>query len=264
MVSTTWGQDFQKAYTLASGSGISISNVSGDISVIGYDGGAVLVTAFKEGRNKDVVEIVDESTTGKLVLKVRYPQGGNYDASVRFEVQVPRGTAFQYDSLSTASGDIRLAEATGEVRAKTASGDVTVHQVQGNVQVSTASGDIEITQVRGAVQASTASGDVRIDDVEGTATASSASGDLDVGLTRVEGAGEMRFSSASGDVTVRVPPQVNADVEMSTANGSLKTDFPLTIEDREHSGQKAYGKLGTGAIKLKISTASGDASLIRS
>jgi hypothetical protein len=57
---------------------------------------------------------------------------------------------------------------------------------------------------------------------------------------------------------------LDADVEMSTASGSLQTDFPLTVEDRkEGHGRKAAGRLGMGSCQLRLSTASGNVKLIR-
>jgi DUF4097 and DUF4098 domain-containing protein YvlB len=183
---------------------------------------------------------------------------------VRFVIQVPRASSYQFDSLKSASGDIQVTDVTGDIKAKAASGDITIQQVRGNVQVSAASGDIKITQVEGTVTASAASGDVTATGIAGTVSASTASGDVDVELTGVPSSGDMKFSSASGDVRVKAPAQLNAQVEMSTVSGSVKTDFPLTIEDLDHHGKKAYGQVGTGAIKLKISTASGGVQLIRS
>jgi len=246
MLTAAWGQDFQRSYQLAPGDRISVSNVSGDISITGYNGSAVSVTAFREGPDKDAVEIQDQSSPGHVSLTVQYPRSGSYHASVRFVVQVPRASGYQFDSLSTASGDIDVTDVTGDIKTKTASGNITIKQVTGNVQASAASGDVTVTGVAG------------------TASASTASGDVDVELTSVASGAEMKFSSASGDVTVKAPTQLNAQVEMSTASGSIKTDFPLTIEDLDHHGKKAYGQVGSGAIKLKISTASGDVQLIRS
>ena len=91
-----------------------------------------------------------------------------------------------------------------------------------------------------------------------------ASGNVEVELLRQTGAADMKFASASGDVIVRAPANLDADVEMSTASGSLKTDFPIQIEDRNSgSGRKAAGRLGGGSCRLKISTASGDVKLVR-
>ena len=263
MTSAAWSQDFQKAYPLASGGSISISNVSGEIAVSGYNGSILSVMAYREGRDKDVVQIVDESTADHVSLKVKYPQDGHYDASVRFVVQVPNGSRYVYDKLSTASGDIKVTGIAGEIGVNTASGEITISQIEGNVKANTASGDLHIEQVHGAVQANAASGDVTVLGIAGTVSANTASGDVSVELTRIEGGGDMKFSSASGDVTVKAPALLNAQVEMSTASGDIKTDFPLTVEDQEHHGKKAYGQLGAGALKLKISTASGDVRLVK-
>ncbi len=239
------GQDFRKDYNLPPGGVISIANVSGEIEVKGYNGATLTVTGIREGRDKDVVEIDDQSTAGQVSLKVRYPrEGGNYDASVRFIVEVPAGARYVYNSLSTASGDISIENAAGDFNVKSASGDISVTRVEGTVNASAASGDIKVLGASGVVSANTASGDVEVE------------------LDRVADQGEFKFTSASGDVTVKVPAQFNAQVEMSTASGSVKTDFPLKVEDREGPGQKAAGTLGSGALKVKLSSASGDVRLL--
>jgi hypothetical protein len=264
MLATAWGQDFQQTYQLAPGGTISVSNVSGQISITGYNGSVVTVAAFREGPDKDLVQIQDQSSPGHVSLTVQYPSGGSSNASVRFVIQVPRTSSYEFDSLKSASGDIQVTDVTGDIKTKTASGEITIQQVTGNVQASAASGDIKITQVAGTVTASAASGDVTATGISGAASATTASGDVDVELTGVSGSGDMKFSSASGDVRVKAPAQLSAQVEMSTASGSIKTDFPLNIQDLDHHGKKASGQVGTGAIKLKISAASGDVQLIRS
>ena len=265
MVTTAWGQDFQKTYALPAGGSISISNVSGEISVTGYNGAVVSVQAYREGRDKEMVQVEDLSTSNQVSLRAQYPRGaGNYDASVRFVIQVPSGSNYKYDKLSTASGDISVTNVGGEIGVSTASGEITISQVVGSVIAKTASGDVKISQVHGNVQANAASGDVTVLGIAGTVSANTASGDVDVELSRIEGSGELKFSSASGDVTVKAPAQLDAQVQMSTASGSIQSDFPLTIEDLEGHGKKAYGTLGSGATKLNISTASGDVRLVRS
>jgi DUF4097 and DUF4098 domain-containing protein YvlB len=263
MITTAYGQDFQKNYQLNPGGSISISNVSGKISVTGSRNSSLSVVAYREGRDKNVVEIVDQSTPDHVSLKVQYPSGGNYDASVRFVLQVPSGTQYQFNKLSTASGDIEVIDVAGEINVNTASGSITVSQIEGNVNANAASGDVKVAQVHGIVKANAASGDVTVSGVAGLVTANSASGDVNVDLTRIEGNGDLKFSSASGNVTVTAPMDLDAQVSMSTASGSIKSDFPLTIEDLESHGQKAYGRLGGGIVKLSVSTASGDLRLMR-
>src|SRR5919202_6370825 len=93
-------QDFQRSYNLGPGGTISVANVSGDIHIIGYDGGAVTVAGFKEGRDRDQVEVEDLSTAGRVEVRAKYPQNCNCDASIRFEVRVPRSVNFDFDKIS--------------------------------------------------------------------------------------------------------------------------------------------------------------------
>jgi DUF4097 and DUF4098 domain-containing protein YvlB len=239
-------QDFQKNYRLGADGTVSVRNVSGDIILTGHDGDAVVVNAFKEGRDRDRVEIEDLSAGNNVDVRARYPERCSNDcnASIRFEVRVPRSIRLNLDKISTASGDIKV---TG---------------VQGRVRVNTASGDVLVENVTGSVNASTASGEMRVKDVSGSVNAQSASGDVEVEIARLEGNEDMKFSTASGDVNVKMPADLDAEVEVSSLSGKVETDFPLEIQETRYGpGTKAHGRLGNGSRTLRISTVSGNASL---
>lgn len=237
-------QDFRQSFNLAPGGSITIKNVSGDIDISGYDGAAVEVTAYKEGRDRDRVSVENLSTPNRVSLRADYEENCNCDASLRFEVKVPRSVSFNFEKISTASGSLKAEGITGRVEMHTASGDVTLSGVSGEIRASAASGTVKVRNASGSVNAS------------------SASGDVDVELTRVDGDGDMRFSTASGNVHVRLPASVDATVEMSTVSGSLETNFPIAVKKDEYgSGSRARGQLGGGSRRLKISSASGDVSL---
>lgn len=243
---TVKAQDFQRTYRLTTDGQINIQNVSGNITVTGYDGEGVIVRGTKEGRDAERVDVEDKSTDNHIDLRARYERCRNcsIDASINFQVQVPRAARYRIGKLSTASGNI---EVTG---------------VSGEVIVNTASGDLLISGVEGAVKASTASGTVRVKEVAGPVNASSASGDVNVEITRLEGTDNMTFSSASGDVNVKAPSNLDAQVVMSTASGSVKTSFPIDVKRDEHGGgESARGRIGSGARLLRISSASGNVSL---
>ncbi len=238
---------FQQTYKLRAGGSISIKNVSGDIKVTGYEGDAVTVTGTKKGKNPEQVEIKDLSGEARLDVGVEYPDCQNgCNASVDFEIRVPRSTAFSFDKLLTASGNIEITD------------------VQGNVKANTASGDVTIKNVNGSIKANSASGDVRVTEVVGEANANTASGNVEVSITKLDGADNMNFSSGSGDVRVSMPSNLDADVSLSTVSGVVKTDFPIEVKKAEWGpGSRAKGKLGSGVRILKISSASGDVSLLR-
>jgi hypothetical protein len=65
-------------------------------------------------------------------------------------------------------------------------------------------------------------------------------------------------------VNVTAPADLDADVEMSTISGSLKTDFPVeVIEKRYGPGRSARGRLGAGSHNLRITAVSGRVSLVK-
>ena len=222
------GQDLHKTYDLARGSRVSIENVSGDIVIGTYNGNSIAVDAVRVGRDRDLVKIEEVSSGDRLELRVHYPESSNCDAGVNFEVRVPASMGYNFDHLSSVSGDIAVSGVQGQVRAESVSGDVSVK------------------------------------DVSGLVSASSVSGDVEAEIRHLGGAGDMKFSSVSGDVRVKAPNDTDAVVEMSSLSGSLDTNFPIQIEEKQTGpGHSAHGRLGAGSSTLRLSTVSGDVSLNR-
>jgi lia operon protein LiaG len=226
---TASAQDFQKNYRIGAGGAVNIRNVSGDVTVTGYNGDTITVTAYKEGPDRDQVTIEDASGGSNVDVRARYPENCNCNVSVRFDVKVPSGINYRYDSITSVSGDVHISNVKGDLHAKSVSGDVSVKGAAGAVNAASVSGDVE----------------VEIQSLEGEN-------------------GPMEFNSVSGDVDVKLPGNLDADVKMSTLSGDLKTDFPLQVEEKKRGpGRSANGRLGNGSRSLKLSTVSGDISLSR-
>lgn len=244
---TASAQDFQRSYNLGPGGSVSVRNISGDVIVTGYEGQAIIVTGIKSGRDRDRVNFDDRTGGNSVDVRVDYPDRcEDCRVDVRFEVKVPRNVSYKFNSFSSVSGNVNVTGVTGELTARTVSGDTTVNGVSG------------------AVSATSVSGEVHVGKVEGTVSAKSTSGNVEIEIITLAGAGSMEFASVSGDVNVKLPGNLDADVKLSSMSGRLKTDFPLEIEESKYgTGRKATGRLGSGSRNLKISTVSGDVSLLR-
>lgn len=265
-------QDFQKSYDLAENQPVSIKNVAGDVLVQGYDGNTFHVTAVKEGKDRDRLAIEDFSTASKIDIRVKYPQDCNCEATIRFEVQVPRALSFNYESLSTVAGNVKVDQAMGMIRAENISGLVHLRNVSGTLYASSFSGDVFIE--RAAETPTRGNGRWRrgfqrylpFGNSTGSVIAKSISGNVKVELVRLEGAtlNRMEFGSTSGNVQVKMPEGLGAMVEMATIVGQVATDFPLTvIKNITGVGGSARGKVGDGARELVISSVSGSVSLLK-
>jgi Putative adhesin len=223
---TASAQDFEKSYRIGAGGQVSIANVSGDVIVTAYDGDAIIVRGIKKGRDRDRVEIEDRSSGSRVDVGARYPKECNCDASIRFEVRVPRSVSYNFDGITSVSGDVDVSGVTGRLRASAVSGDVKVKNVSGSASVTSVSGDVEVE------------------------------------VDRLDGSDDMKFSSVSGDVVVRMPSNLDADVDISSLSGSIKTDFPIEVREERH-GTRTYarGRLGSGSRRVNMSSVSGDLSL---
>lgn len=230
------GDDFRWSGDMAAGRTLEIRGVNGDVSARGGRGPA-LVEAVKTARKGDPeavkIEVVEEADrvivcavypnarVGRHACDVRGHEGGRWqrehDVRVRFTVTVPEGVRFEG---ATVNGDI---VATG------------------------LTADAEVTTVNGSVELQTAG--------EGRAT--TVNGAVDVKLGRTDGRGGLQFTTVNGDVSVTVPDGLGAELEASTVNGSIETDFPVTV--RGKLGKRHLrGQIGGGGRELRLETVNGD------
>lgn len=219
-------QEFQRTYDLSSSGQIRISNVSGDIKVTGYGGDRIIVTGTKVGPDRDMIRIEETSNTNDLVeLGVRYPETGRCNAGVNFEVHVPEGMPYHFSRISSVSGNVEFDGFYGSINAESVSGNV------------------EIRNVRPiAVNAKSVSGNVNMEIARLDTTAPV----------------NIKLSSISGNVDVKAPADLNAEIAMSSISGSLKTDFPLEIQKQSAgAGQSVSGQLGDGMHSITMNTISG-------
>lgn len=235
-------QDFDWRGRLADGRTVEIKGVNGQIEAVAASGNEVRVTARKEGRRSDPesvrIEVV-EHDDGVTICAV-YPTGRDgranecaagrrgrmnndrNDVRVHFRVEVPRGVALTARTVN------------GTVKATGLSGNVQAHTVNGKVEVSTS----------------------------GSAQASSVNGSLDVQMGRANWRDELEFETVNGSIAITFTGDVDAEVNASTVNGSISTDYPLTIQGR-FGPKRLRGTIGDGGRTLVLSTVNGSIELRR-
>ncbi len=235
-------QDFAWNGTLGAGQSVEIKGVNGAIVAVPASGGQVRVTANKEeGRRGDAedvrIEVVrhDEGVT----ICALYPDsrernvcapgsGGrigarNNDTKVEFRVEVPADVDFI---------------------GKTVNGSVTATGLSGRVAAETVNGKVEIA-------------------TRGIARANTVNGSIDVSMDRADWAGELEFETVNGSIEVAIgAAEVNMAVEASTVNGSISTDWPLTVQGR-WGPKRLNGTIGSGGRTLSLSTVNGSISITK-
>jgi len=174
-------------------------------------------------------------------------------ARVSITVAIPRGT---HARVSSGNGAVSFSAAAATARVSSGNGRVRVSNVQRDVQASSGNGAVTVDNVGGPVRASTGNGDVSITAVQGPVNASSGNGDIQVSMDRLIGDDDLEFSSGNGTIELTVPADFSAEVEASTGNGRIVTDFPIRIIGRI-SPTRLRGTIGDGGRHLRMTTGNG-------
>jgi hypothetical protein len=165
----------------------------------------------------------------------------------KWYVETPERTDIEF---SSASGNLKVENLTGNLDAHTASGDVEVNNLGGKLEAKTASGKIDLNNINGEVKAHTASGDIKAKGLMKKSSLSTASG----GITAIGCKEEIKASTASGEIEAE---NLEKKVELSAASGHInlknaKGEFKLSCASGD---VKAEGITIDGASKF--ATASG-------
>lgn len=236
-----------------------IDNINGSITVTGYEGNDVQVTAHRvnwgdsrerleEGKKKITLDVSQED--GKIVLYVNTPWRCG-DGSPAFD----RRDYYGYDADFTF--DVRVPVET-EIFLKTVNkGSITVRGVDGDYEVHNVNGPVEMTGIGGSGLVSTVNGG------------------LDVRFSR-NPSGRCGFHTVNGTIEISVPDDLSADLRLKTFNGEVRSDFDVTglpqqiPPPRKIGRRTVYGgnefsdvRAGKGGPEMVFETLNGDIRILK-
>ena len=273
---------------------VDIDALAGDVTVTGNNGNEVRVEATKRVRGQDCVQgkamlpdlRVDVTEgPGRVAVRTSYPRTRNFNGNVDFVVTVPNGADV---FVKTLSGDVRVTNIRGELRAETTSGDVTVADSSRVQLAKTFSGDLQITDSAGEITGGTMSGDVIVRNVKGRSLkVNTVSGDLvltDIDVERADVAsnngsidftgrlqkgGRYELRTHSGDVRLTPTTAQGFDVEARSFNGDIVTQYQMTMQG-QGTGQGGRGvnrvlrgTFGDAGAFISLQSFNGDITIVR-
>jgi hypothetical protein len=257
---------------LPSGAVLSVRNFNGPVDVRASNGSTAEIRAEKRtsrggGRIADVAFSARTSSNGDVTFcstfRDRDPcdsdrRGWNWSdddryVTVAMTVLVPRGAQLR---VSTGNGPVSVQQVGGEIQATTGNGRVTVAGTDGTVRVTTGNGDVDVRDAKGAVRVTTGNGRVKVATSQGPVNARSGNGDIDVRMNAVRANEDMGFHTGSGSVRVTLPASYNGEIDASTGNGGVRSDFELKIQGRM-SPRRVRATIGDGGPMLKLTTGNG-------
>jgi hypothetical protein len=121
-------------------------------------------------------------------------------------------------------------------------------------------GDVRVTGAHAPLVLQTVSGEVDAVTTSGPVSARSVNGGVHVRITAFGDTGAVSIGSVNGSLTAELPPQLDADVEASTVNGSITTDYALPVSGK-FMKHEVRGQVGRGGRAVHITTVNGSITL---
>lgn len=219
---------------------------NGSIAVHGSEEKAVRMTATVKAQAANLEEARElaEATTVELVsgrggveTQIECPRtGGNRSVWVDVDVYVPASSNVDVQSHN---GDILAEDCDGNLSAKSHNGNISTRNTAGDADLQTHNGRISCMNISGNVKSNTHNGPIRAVYGEGSDSV------CDISLT-----------SHNGGIELASPPDFSALVQVSTHNGVISTDLPITVSGKMERNQ-LKGTIGTGEGRLCLETYNG-------
>ena len=275
---------------------VSISNISGSITITAASGDEMSIDAVKRARGDRSslarVNIIVEDHPGRVDVRTDYGRPPFPDrlfrddnVAVDYTVVVPVGASLEVNSISGrirvdgVRGATRLSSISGNIGSsntpnveylRTVSGEVSLANIShdGSLSLSSVSGNLDLNGVKArSLNLNTVSGEIRLRDaaVE-RLSARGLSGGVEYAGTLVPN-GRYEINSHSGNVRFTLGDNTGFELDASSFSGSVRSDFQMTIggdstqdigRRRGPRNESLRATFGDGSASLNLRTFSGN------
>ena len=237
--------EWSKTYTLTGKPDLRVDTSDANIHVSTWDQNTieakVTTTRYKIG--DDGIRIEEHQSGDTVEIDVRYPHlgvtinwGNSMSHRVEIDIHMPREGRVD---LHTGDGKIDLGNLKGEMQLRSGDGSQEIDGVDGKLHATTGDGHIRAHGRFDELELKTGDGHM---DARATA-----------GSTLTTG---WRLESGDGTVTLKVPENLSADVDLHTGDGHIDLDMPVTTVGKIRENE-VRGKLNGGGNLLVIHTGDG-------
>ncbi|WEH39710.1 DUF4097 family beta strand repeat-containing protein [Streptomyces sp. AM 2-1-1] len=245
---------------------LQVRIVSGTVNVVGSEEpGARLEVSALEGpplivtHRDGVLTVTYEDLPWKSFLKWLDRNGRSRSAAVTLTVPAPASVEVGVVGAGAFVSGIR-----GRTEVRGVTGDTTLVGLSGEVRGETVSGGLEAQSVTGDLRFASVSGDLTVVEGAGTSVrAESVSGDMVLDLDAAGAPTDIRLTTVSGAIAIRLPHPSDAKVEANTASGAVSNAFEDLRVGGQWGAKKITGTLGAGTGRLRATTVSGSIALLR-
>lgn len=245
--------------------GLTIENENGRTQVVGEDRADIALRVVRAARGEstedaaaraEAIHVTTRESAGELFVEVNVPGRFLLRGKADLEVRVPRGTRV---AVNSANGLVCLSGLRAAVRAHSSNGPVRVTDIVGDVEVHTSNARVHAECTHGRLVARSSNGKIELSEHKGSVDAATSNGTICCRLDSVDPGGVV-LATSNGRITLDLPEQVDADIDIRVDNGTIRTQREMPCAPREKEGRLRC-VLGRGGAPIKLRASNGTVSV---
>jgi DUF4097 and DUF4098 domain-containing protein YvlB len=254
--------EWKKSYQVNGRASLYVTTGDGDVTVTGGDqkqiDAEVTSDGYRIGPND--VQVVESQNGDHVSIEVKFPHMNWHmfsgHRSLRVNLRVPREVDLD---VRTGDGSITASSVSGKLQFDSGDGNVSANDIRGDIRMHTGDGRIEGHGFDGSLDADTGDGSMKIEGRFDSLALKTGDGSIEAKVgSGSKVANSWNVRSGDGSITLRLPGDLNANLDAHTGDGNITLDFPVQVSGSlSHSAVR--GKLNAGGGTLTVT--SGDGSI---
>jgi DUF4097 and DUF4098 domain-containing protein YvlB len=250
--------DYNQTFVVSNRANVRVDTNDGSVSVTTGDSKQVEFHVEYQGYELNKNLSIESHQQGDVIeLSARIPRWQFSLGTIRrlhIEVRMPKDGDL---IVKTGDGAIKAAGLSGNIDLSTGDGNVAVNALMGDIRLRSGDGTIEGSDLDGKCDAVSGDGRIRLAGRFDVLRATSGDGEIDVRAVHGSKLDESwSIGSGDGSIDVALANDLPANIEVSTGDGSISSDIPITVEG-SISKTRIRGKLNGGGQTLTIHTGDG-------
>ena len=246
LASTSWAEEWSRTYNVSGAPDLKVTTTDASIIVDTWDKNTIEahVTTKNYKIGEGGITIEDRQAGDAVAIELRLPHeyfSVHVNRRVEINIHMPK---------------------QGQVKLHTGDGSIHLSNFKGNMELDSGDGSLEVEAVDGALHAHTGDGHIRADGRFDGLEIKTGDGKVE---TRAEagstlGEGGWEVDTGDGSVSLAIPSNLAANVELQSGDGHINLEIPLTVEGRLKDNH-LQGRMNGGGRLLRVHTGDGSISL---
>jgi DUF4097 and DUF4098 domain-containing protein YvlB len=239
--------DWSKVYDLTGKPELRVDTHDADVRIDVWDQNKIEARITTHGWHigNGGLEIVEQQQGNAVGIQLREPHHAHFSFGIEtrrteVEIHMPRSAKV---NVHTGDGAVTAKGLAGQLDFSTGDGRLAIEDVDGTLHAHTSDGSVRVTGRFDVLDLRTSDGRVEVEAKPGS---------------QLQDSWDIR--SSDGSVSLRIPGDLAADVELHTSDGSITTNIPLVVEGT-FGRHDIHGKMNGGGNRLTVHTSDGSVTL---